>query len=64
MVDGVVERAGAAHFTECPPDYKRDETFQREYAASAATPDAWTAFRSEWLDMSEEDYQGKVAARP
>src|SRR5438067_95342 len=63
MVDGVVERAGAAHFTECPPDYRRDEAFQREYAASAASSEAWDAFRGEWLDMSEEDYQKKVAAK-
>lgn len=63
MVDGVVERAGGAHFTECPPDYARDEAFQREYAASASSSDAWDAFRSEWLDLSEEDYQKKVAAK-
>jgi glutaconate CoA-transferase subunit A len=63
MVDGVVERAGAAHFTECPPDYPRDEAFQRDYAASAQSPDAWSAFRSEWLDLSEGDYQKKVGAK-
>ena len=32
MVDGVVEAPRGAHFTECPPDYGRDEAFQREYA--------------------------------
>jgi glutaconate CoA-transferase subunit A len=63
MVDGVVERPGAAHFTECPPDYARDEAFQKEYAASARDADGWAAFRKEWLDMSEDDYQRKVAAR-
>ena len=35
MVDGVVEAPGGAHFTECPPDYGRDEAFQKEYAATA-----------------------------
>ena len=35
MTTGVIERAGAAHFTECPPDYGRDEAFQKEYAATA-----------------------------
>ena len=34
MVDGVIEAPGGAHFTECPPDYGRDEAFQREYAAT------------------------------
>jgi glutaconate CoA-transferase subunit A len=63
MVDGVIERRGGAHFTECLPDYGRDEAFQKEYAASATSPEAFAAFRSEWLDLSEEDYQEKVAAR-
>ena len=35
MVDGVIEAPGGAHFTECPPDYGRDEAFQSEYAATA-----------------------------
>ncbi len=30
MVDGVIEAPGGAHFTECPPDYNRDEAFQKE----------------------------------
>jgi glutaconate CoA-transferase subunit A len=63
MVDGVVERPGAAHFTSCVPDYERDEAFQKEYAAAASSPDDWAAFRSAWLDLSEEDYQAKVATR-
>ena len=33
-----------AHFTECPPDYGRDEAFQREYAATAKDPEAWAQF--------------------
>ncbi|HEY8545162.1 MAG TPA: acyl CoA--acetate/3-ketoacid CoA transferase subunit alpha, partial [Acidimicrobiales bacterium] len=62
MVDGVVEAPNGAHFTSCAPDYGRDEEFQRAYAASAASPEAWDAFRAEWLDLSEADYQRKVAA--
>ena len=34
MTDGVVETPHGAHFTECVPDYPRDEAFQREYAAT------------------------------
>lgn len=61
MVDGVVEAPGGAHFTECPPDYGRDEAFQREYAATAKDPEAWQAFQSRYLDAdSEADYQRAV----
>ena len=62
-VDGVVERPGAAHFTECRPDYTRDESFQREYAAAAASPEAWAAFRAEWIDLGEDEYQTRRTGR-
>jgi glutaconate CoA-transferase subunit A len=61
MVDGVVEAPGGAHFTACAPDYGRDEAFQKAYAASAASPEAWAEFRAEWIDIPEADYQKKVA---
>ena len=60
--DGVVEAPGGAHFTECPPDYGRDEAFQRMYAATAKTDEAWDEFRAGWLDLSESDYQARRAA--
>jgi glutaconate CoA-transferase subunit A len=63
MVDGVIEAPGGAHFTECPPDYGRDEAFQREYAATAKDPAAWDAFRLRYLDVSEADYQKAVRER-
>jgi acyl CoA:acetate/3-ketoacid CoA transferase alpha subunit len=63
MVDGVVEAPNGAHFTECPPDYGRDEAFQREYAAAAKSPDAWAAFRELYLDVPEADYQRRVRER-
>lgn len=62
MVSGVVEVPGGAHFTECPPDYPRDEAFQREYANTAKDPDAWEAFRSKYLEPSEADYQRAVSS--
>ena len=62
MVQGVVEAPNGAHFTECPPDYERDEKFQREYAATAKDPAAWDAFRAKYLDVSEEEYQKAVAS--
>jgi glutaconate CoA-transferase subunit A len=64
MVDGVVERAGGAHFTSCVPEYDRDEAFQRAYAASAKSPEDWEAFRSQWVDVSEDEYQARRAASP
>jgi glutaconate CoA-transferase subunit A len=64
LVTGVVEAPGGAHFTECPPDYGRDEAFQREYAATAKDPEAWQAFKTRYLDADNEaDYQKAVADR-
>jgi len=64
MVDGVIETPGGAHFTECPPDYGRDEAFQREYADAAKDPDAWQRFAETYLSLeSEADYQRAVARR-
>ncbi len=64
MIDGVIEAPNGAHFTECPPDYSRDEEFQREYAATAKDPDAWKAFKERYLDLaSEAEYQEAVKAR-
>ncbi|MBV9485457.1 MAG: CoA transferase subunit A [Frankiaceae bacterium] len=61
--DGVVATPNGAHFTSCTPDYERDEAFQKEYAASAASAEAWHQWRTDWIDIDEADYQRKVAAR-
>ena len=50
-IDGVVETPNGAHFTSCAPDYERDEAFQREYASSAKSPEAWEAFRTKYVDL-------------
>jgi len=64
MVDGVIETPGGAHFTECPPDYARDEAFQKEYAASAANPEQWRQFKAKYLELaSEDEYQKAVKTR-
>ena len=60
MVDGVIEAPGGAHFTECPPDYGRDEKFQSAYAATAKDPEAWEKFKADYLDVSEAEYQAKT----
>ena len=59
QVTGVVEATGGAHFTSCVPDYERDEAFQKSYAASAKSPEAWAEFKAAWLDLSEAEYQDK-----
>jgi glutaconate CoA-transferase, subunit A len=59
--DGVVETPNGAHFTSCVPDYERDEAFQKAYAASAKSPDAWEEWKSAWLDLDEDGYQRKVS---
>ncbi len=60
MTDGVVETPHGAHFTECVPDYPRDEEFQREYAATAKSDEAWDAFKARYLDVTEDEYQAAV----
>ena len=60
LVDGVIEAPNGAHFTSCAPDYERDEAFQKAYAASARSPEAWAELRTSWLDLSEADYQAKL----
>ena len=60
MTDGVVEAPFGAHFTECVPDYGRDEAFQKEYAASAKTPDAWAAWKAKYLDCGDHAEYRKV----
>ncbi len=38
LVDGVAEAPAGAHFTANPPDYGRDEKFQKEYADVGRRP--------------------------
>jgi len=61
MVDGVVETPNGAHFTNCVPDYERDEAFQKAYAKAAADEDAWAAFEQRFLSGDEAAYQAAVA---
>jgi glutaconate CoA-transferase subunit A len=64
MVDGVIETPNGAHFTECPPDYNRDEAFQREYANAARDVASWEAFATKYLSLeSEKAYQTAVRKR-
>jgi len=57
FTDGVLEAPLGAHFTHCVPDYQRDEQIQKEYAATAKDADAWSEFRSKYIDIPEVDYR-------
>jgi glutaconate CoA-transferase subunit A len=63
LVDGVAEAPGGAHFTANPPDYGRDESFQKEYAASAADPAEWEAFAQRYVFVDDDEYRAHVAER-
>jgi glutaconate CoA-transferase, subunit A len=60
LTDAVAEVPGGAHFTSCPPDYDRDEGFQRIYAGSGADPDAWSAFSNRYLEVDDAGYRAAV----
>jgi len=63
LTDAVAETPGGAHFTANPPDYGRDEAFQKEYAAAAADPAEWEAFAGRYVLVDEDEYQARVRAR-
>jgi glutaconate CoA-transferase subunit A len=60
LTDAVAEVPHGAHFTSCPPDYDRDEAFQKRYAASGADADAWKTFSERYLLQDEPGYRAAV----
>ncbi|MCQ4042345.1 CoA transferase subunit A [Streptantibioticus rubrisoli] len=61
LTTGVIEAPRGAHFTECPPQYGRDEAFQQAYARAAADPQEWAAFADRFLGHPDEpSYQQAV----
>jgi glutaconate CoA-transferase subunit A len=63
LTDGVAESPGGAHFTANPPDYGRDESFQKEYASAAGDVDRWNDFARRYVDVSDEEYRAHVDER-
>ncbi|MBW8486172.1 acyl CoA--acetate/3-ketoacid CoA transferase subunit alpha [Actinomadura sp. PM05-2] len=61
-VTGVVETPNGAHFTDCEPDHRRDEAFQKLYVKAAGDPEGWAAFRDRFLSGDEAAYQDAVRA--
>ncbi len=65
FINGVVPVKKGAHFTECPPDYERDEKIQKEYADSAKDPELWDAFYEKYISPeSHEEYLKVAGADP
>ena len=58
--DAVAEVPWGAHFTSCPPDYERDEPFQRAYVSAAADAEAWRAFEERYLQVDDAGYRAAV----
>ena len=64
FVDGVIEAPRGANFTECPPDYGRDEVFQSEYAASAKDLQSWENFKQKYIEVTDhQEYLKAVDSR-
>jgi acyl CoA:acetate/3-ketoacid CoA transferase alpha subunit len=63
LTDGVAETRGGAHFTANPPDYGRDEAFQKEYAAAASDPSEWDEFAARYVLVPEDEYQARIEER-
>ncbi len=59
-VDGVIEAPLGAHPTSCSPRYGIDAEHIAAYNASAKDPEAWEAYRKQFLDVSEDAYIAAV----
>jgi len=60
MTDVIAEAPGGAHFTANPPEYPRDEAFQKAYVTAAKDPASWSAFTERFLSGDESSYQSAV----
>jgi len=59
-ITGVVETPFGAHPTSAAPDYQLDLGHLKTYVDSAASPEAWTTYRSRFIDVSPESYLAAV----
>jgi len=60
VVTGVAEAPFGAHPTSAAPDYQLDLDHLRTYSDSAASPQAWSDYRSRFLDTGESAYLAAV----
>lgn len=63
MTQGVIEAPMGAHFTECVPDYGRDEAFQKWYTSAAKDAEVWNRFANDFVGAgSSADYAAALEA--
>ena len=60
LITGVAEAPFGAHPTSAAPDYHLDLPHLKLYADSAATPQAWAAYRARFIDVPSADYPHAV----
>ena len=60
LITGVVEAPYGAHPTSAAPDYEIDLKHIKAYVDSAASDDAWNAYRAAYLDGGEKAYLASV----
>ncbi len=60
VVTGVVEAPFGAHPSSAAPDYQLDLGHLKTYADSAASPEAWAAYRAKFIDIHDAEYLAAV----
>ena len=60
MITGVAEAPFGAHPTSAAPDYQLDLAHLKTYVDSAASPEAWAAYRKQFIEAAPESYLAAV----
>jgi len=60
MITGVAEAPFGAHPTSAAPDYHLDLGHLKSYVEGAASPEAWTDYRSKFIDVTDDAYLAAV----
>ncbi len=63
LVSAVVDAPLGAHPTSAAPDYQIDLPHLKEYTESAASPEAWAAYRARYIDVAHSDYAAAIGGR-
>jgi glutaconate CoA-transferase subunit A len=56
LITGVAEAPFGAHPTSAAPDYHLDLKHIKLYTESAASPEAWAAYRASFIDLDDDAY--------
>ncbi len=60
LITGVAEQPFGAHPTSAAPDYQLDLKHIKTYTESAASPEAWDAYRTSFINVDEAGYLAAV----